>query len=158
MSPVESTIWWIGPSWARLGGGSLTIRFRRERVVWSGALRSRPIKLSRESRKPSVWRSGRPKTTRRVEAVERLLNDEEWAKWSDSEIARRAAVSNHFVSNLRTELSMNRSKIDARTVTRAGSTYQQDTSNIGTAAHKPERPDELTDEEIARFNIPVCGF
>jgi len=69
LSPVESTIRWIAPSWARLSGGSLTIRFRRESVVWSGALRSRPIKLSSESSKPSVWRSGRPKTTRRVKAV-----------------------------------------------------------------------------------------
>ena len=35
----------------------------------SGALRSRLIKLSSESRNPSVWRSGRPKTTRSVNAV-----------------------------------------------------------------------------------------
>jgi len=52
------------------------------------------------------------------------LNDEEWAKWSDSEIVRRSAVSNHFVSNLRTELSVNRYQIDTRTVTRNGSTYR----------------------------------
>ena len=63
------TIKSIGPSWARLRGGTATIWFRRESVVWSGALRLRPIKLSSESRNPSVWRSGRPKTTRRVNAV-----------------------------------------------------------------------------------------
>ena len=38
-------------------------------MVGSGALRSRLIKLSGESRNPSVWRSGRPKTTRGVNAV-----------------------------------------------------------------------------------------
>ena len=37
--------------------------------MWSGALRLRPIKRSSESRNPSVWRSGRLKTTRRVNAV-----------------------------------------------------------------------------------------
>ena len=41
LSPVESTIRSIGPSWARVRGGITTIWFRRERVVWSGALRSR---------------------------------------------------------------------------------------------------------------------
>jgi len=72
--------------------------------------------------------------------------------------ARRAAVNHSFVSRLRRETSLARPKINpVRTVTRNGSTYQQDTRN-GTTAHKPERPDELTDEEIARFNIPVCGF
>ena len=50
-------------------GGTTTIWFRRERVVWSGALRLRPIKRSSESRNPSVWRSGRLKTTRSVNAV-----------------------------------------------------------------------------------------
>ena len=69
LSPVASTIRSLGPSWARVRGGTTTIWFRRERVVWSGALRSRLIKLSSESRNPSVWRSGRPKTTRSVNAV-----------------------------------------------------------------------------------------
>ena len=67
LSPVESTIRSIGPPWARVRGGTTTIWFRRERVVWSGALRSRLIKLSSESRNPSVWRSGWPKTTRSVQ-------------------------------------------------------------------------------------------
>ena len=83
------------------------------------------------------------------QAVERLLVDAEWSKWNDSEIARRCSVHHTTVATLRSELSCEVSKI--RTVTRNGTTYQQDTSNIGTAAPKPERPDELTDEEIARF-------
>ena len=37
--------------------------------MWSGALRLRPIKRSSESRNPSVWQSGRLKTTRSVNAV-----------------------------------------------------------------------------------------
>ena len=68
-SPVESTIKSIGPSWDRVRGGTATIWFRRESGVWSGALRLRPIKRSSESRNPSVWRSGRLKTTRSVNAV-----------------------------------------------------------------------------------------
>ena len=47
--------------------------------MWSGALRSRPIKLSSESRKPSVWRSGRRKTSRRVNAVK--IARFEYCRW-----------------------------------------------------------------------------
>jgi hypothetical protein len=65
-------------------------------------------------------------------AVLTLLNDEEWGTWSDREIGRRAAVSNQFVSNLR--LSVNGGQMEpVRTVSRNGSTYQQNTSAIGNA-------------------------
>lgn len=37
-------------------------------------------------------------------AVMRALDDAEWSQWSDREIARRCAVSNQFVSNIRAEL------------------------------------------------------
>lgn len=40
-------------------------------------------------------------------AVKRLLGDEEWAKWSDGEIARRCGVSQPFVSVLRREGTQN---------------------------------------------------
>ena len=38
-------------------------------------------------------------------AVETLLNDPEWAAWSDREISRRAAVSHEFVRQQRPSLS-----------------------------------------------------
>lgn len=38
-------------------------------------------------------------------AVETLLNDEEWAQWSDNRLADSAAVSVQFVCNVRRELS-----------------------------------------------------
>ena len=98
------------------------------------------------------------------QAVERLLGDAEWSKWSDREIARRAAVGNRFVTNIRHESSVHSAQIDRRLVTRNGTTYQQDTRNIGKTESsllrgdlefanqkRQERPDELTDEEIARF-------
>ncbi len=62
----DSTTVRFGPPWNRVRGDTSTVWFRRESVVWSGALRSRFIKLSSESRKPSVWRSGRRKRTRSV--------------------------------------------------------------------------------------------
>lgn len=38
-----------------------------------------------------------------------LLNDHEWAQWSDREIARRCAVNNSTVSRIRQELSLSQS-------------------------------------------------
>ena len=65
-------------------------------------------------------------------AVETLLRDEEWAKWSNGEIARRCAVSDVFVGKVRDDLSPNGLEIPPkRTVTRNGTTYTQNTANIG---------------------------
>lgn len=76
-------------------------------------------------------------------AVETLLRDEEWAKWSDREIARRAGVSDRFVNGIRKEMpSANGSQIE-RTVERNGTTYTQNTSNIGKATQPAQRKLEL---------------
>lgn len=57
-----------------------------------------------------------------------LLNDEDWSKWSDRAIAEMVGVSNRFVSNIRNELSVQRSQMElpdqTRTVTRNGKTYE----------------------------------
>lgn len=67
-------------------------------------------------------------------AVARLLEDEEWSAWSDSEIARRCAVDHKTVATLRADLGISQ---DARKVERNGKTYTQDTSNIG-KTHAPD--------------------
>lgn len=71
-------------------------------------------------------------------SVEVLLRDEEWSKWSKREIARRCGVSDVFVADvlkdIQKELSANGLRIDdspQRTVQRNGTTYQQNTANIG---------------------------
>ncbi len=74
-------------------------------------------------------------------AVMVLLNDPEWSGWSDREIARQCGVSPSFVGGLR-GLSVHNGQIEtARTVTRNGATYQQNTANIGGAqkARKAEQ-------------------
>lgn len=52
-----------------------------------------------------------------------LLEDPDWSKWSDREIARRCGVDNAFVSKLRKESSVDGQQIEARQVTRNGTTY-----------------------------------
>lgn len=74
-------------------------------------------------------------------AVDVLLRDAEWGKWSDREIARQCKVSNNFVSELRKAIchpmtdSAPSPTSTERTVTRAGTTYTMNTAPIG-----PQRP------------------
>lgn len=66
-------------------------------------------------------------------AVETLLKDEEWGKWSDREIAERCAVSNSTVSEYRRSLCDSHSEAPStRTyVTRYGTTATMNVENIG---------------------------
>jgi hypothetical protein len=75
-------------------------------------------------------------------AVLLLLNDLEWAAWSDNQIAKACGVSHPFVGELRRSIlkPLQDSPGDApalRTVTRNGTTYKQHTANIGKPAAAP---------------------
>lgn len=70
-------------------------------------------------------------------AVLTLLNDPEWSKWSDREIARRCAVDHKTVAAVRPKASGEVPQME-RTVQRNGTTYQQNTANIG-ASSKAEQ-------------------
>ncbi|WP_052465753.1 hypothetical protein [Phaeobacter sp. S60] len=70
-------------------------------------------------------------------AVMTLLNDPEWAQWSDREIARRCAVSPSFVGGMRGASVHDGQIATSRTVERNGTTYQQNTANIG--GSKPDQ-------------------
>lgn len=63
-------------------------------------------------------------------AVQTLLDDAEWAQWSDREIARQCGVSAPFVGGARKAICKPFTDT-SRTVERNGKTYEQQTSNIG---------------------------
>lgn len=71
-------------------------------------------------------------------AVLTLLNDPEWSKWSDREIARQCDVGNKFVGDVRKSICVPNTDRSERTVQRNGTTYQQNTANIG-ASSKAEQ-------------------
>jgi len=72
-------------------------------------------------------------------AVETLLRDPEWAKWSDREIAKKCAVGSTLVLEMRRKLSARGEQIPtSRTVERGGTTYTQQTANIGKKARAPK--------------------
>lgn len=68
-------------------------------------------------------------------AVIMLLKDEEWAAWSDREIARRCAVHNSFVGKVRASLSLNDSEKPKTYTTKHGTQATMKTENIGNAGN-----------------------
>lgn len=79
----------------------------------------------------SNWKHGLRRTNHdKRRAVMRLLKDEEWAKWSNAEIARRCRVDDKTVARYREELSSEFPKIESRLVQRGDSIYEMDVSNI----------------------------
>lgn len=82
-------------------------------------------------------------------SVMTLLEDEEWSKWSDREIARRCCVDNSFVSKLRSICGLT-TDTATRKVERNGIIYAQNTQNIG---KQKERVTEISDNIEIPDNI-----
>ncbi len=55
--------------------------------------------------------------------VERFLSDPDWARWANTEIARRCGVDQSFVWKVRQDPSFDNQKMEERLVTRNGTTY-----------------------------------
>lgn len=65
-------------------------------------------------------------------AVETLLNDPEWAGWSNREIARRCAVDEGTVRNFRSNFTAEFPQLESRTyIDKHGTTTTMNTANIG---------------------------
>ena len=71
-------------------------------------------------------------------AVLTLLNDAEWAGWSDREIARRAAVSHNFASSLRPASSLSSNDSERTYTTKHGTVATMNTAAIGKPNHTAE--------------------
>lgn len=74
-------------------------------------------------------------------AVEALLRDEEWVKWSDREIARRCNVSAPMVADVRRTVTVNYYSEEERTyTTKHGTAATMNTANIGKPQPTPADP------------------
>jgi|SRR5208283_89444 len=83
--------------------------------------------------------------------VQRLLNDAEWALWSNVAIANACQVSEHFVRSLR-DLSSPGAKIQKeRKVKRKGTTYTVNTEHIG----KSETTSHQSDGDAVLHQDPI---
>lgn len=98
-------------------------------------------------------------------AVETLLKDKEWSKWSDREVAEKCHVTHPFVAEVKRSLSGNVSrcaddKPETRKVERNGKTYEMKTEKISAAnqkraEQKPEAKPEQQPEEEPSKELPV---
>jgi len=96
--------------------------------------------------------SGAPPLRR---AVLKLLNDEEWGKWSDGTIAKKTATSQAFVSQMRKTLT---SKIGSEPpAPRTYTTKHGTVSKMNTAPIGKSRAGE-PDEDTGAVDAPACGL
>lgn len=72
-------------------------------------------------------------------AVETLLNDAEWSKWSDGEIARRCKVTQPYVSKFRSSLITVMSDAPRQYTTKHGTVATMNTRNIGGSSTSASR-------------------
>lgn len=88
-------------------------------------------------------------------AVSTLLDDAEWAKWTDVAIARACGVSSNFVGDMRRIINpINDSQ--TRTVSRSGKTYEQNTANIGKKqAASPVTPQAMPEKQEQDQGTPA---
>lgn len=91
-------------------------------------------------------------------AVEVLLFDDEWSKWSNNEIAKRCGVSLDLVNRMRRESDhLNDSLSSERTVERNGQTYTMNTAAIGQNRPVPRIMQVEADTPIrAEFTAPAA--
>jgi hypothetical protein len=83
-----------------------------------------------------------------------LLNDEEWGKWSDREIARKCVVHNSSVSRIRKD-SLSTSDSENRTyTTRHGTEATMNTGNIGKHEETPAQAEPEHKEPEERQGQP----
>lgn len=73
-------------------------------------------------------------------AVETLLRDDEWVKWSNLEIARRCSVSESFVRGLRPHFVSNEVTSERTCTTKHGTVATMQTANIGRPAAPIAKP------------------
>lgn len=95
-------------------------------------------------------------------AVRTLLNDVEWSKWSDREVARRCGVGHTMVSSMRPSLSAADSEDGAERTytTKHGTVATMDTSNLGKAkpAETPPADPAEPEVELDAMGLPMANW
>jgi hypothetical protein len=83
-------------------------------------------------------------------AVETLLRDEEWSKWSNREIARQSGVDEGTVRNIRSTFTAEIPQLERHYITKHGTEATMNTANIG-QQQQNLTPQKFVDEVIPGF-------
>lgn len=131
----DGEVYWLGDGFHRLAARKKLFEGTIECEVRSGTRRDAVLCAAGANASHGLRRTNADKRR----AVEALLRDEEWAAWSDREIARRCGVHHELVGRMRAELSGGIRQMEegldssTRTVQRNGQTYTQNVSKISSA-------------------------
>jgi len=87
-------------------------------------------------------------------AVLTLLNDPEWVKWSDNEVAKRCGVSREYVNRLRPSVTCDRVTSERTYTTKHGTTAIMNTASIGkTVPANKDTEEEMDSPETLRSGV-----
>lgn len=155
----DGTDYWLADGFHRL-------------AAWERIGRSNiPVDVRKGDRRRAILHSVRAATTHGLRrsnedkrhSVKLLLDDEEWSKWSNREIAKACVVSDHLVAEMRglTAFSRSEDPNEVRTyTTRHGSTAKMRVAKIGgVKKEKPaELPKQVTDNAASRADVKTLAF
>ncbi len=129
--------YWLADGFHRYFGAKAAGRTTIHEDITPGTMRDAILYSLSANSKHGLRRSNADKRR----AVQTLLDDPEWSKWSSNEIAKRCAVGVDMVIALRNS-SLSETKVTERTVTtKHGTTTTMQTANIGKKS-KPEEPEK----------------
>lgn len=139
----DGKVYWLGDGFHRFYGGREAKRASIPCRVHQGTQRDAVLFACGANASHGLRRTNADKRL----AVEALLNDKEWVKWSDNRIAEQAGVSPNFVNEVRRQLSSDDNSItpEAR-IGRDGKSYparkprRRSMAKPHTANGKPESP------------------
>ena len=132
--------YWLADGFHRYFGAKAAGRTTIHEDITPGTLRDAILYSLSANSKHGLRRSNADKRR----AVQTLLDDPEWSKWSSNEIAKRCAVGDHLVAEMR-KPSLRENEVTERTfTTKHGTTTTMNTANVGKKARpaEPEKPTE----------------
>jgi hypothetical protein len=124
--------------------------FHRHQAHGLAGKKKIPVELHRGTRRDAILHSvganeahGLRRTNEdKRRAVLTLLNDAEWSKWSDGEIANRCAVSREYVNRLRPTVTCDQVTSERTYTTKHGTVATMQTAAIGKGAPDSVEPTE----------------
>lgn len=133
--------YWLADGFHRYFGAKAAGRTTIHEDITPGTLREAILYSLSANSKHGLRRSNADKRR----AVQTLLDDPEWSKWSSNEIAKRCAVGDHLVAEMR-KPSLRENEVTERTfTTKHGTTTTMNTANVGkkskpAESEKPAEP------------------
>ena len=151
----DGETYWLADGFHRVFAGRELGKKTIECTVKKGTLRDAMLYACGANTKHGLPRKNEDKR----QAVETLLGDDEWSKWSNREIAKRCAVGEHLVRDVRKTLSAPKAQICASVKARRGGTeYDMDTTGLREGKGKEEgNGRDKTSKRGPMVSCQTCG-